>query len=155
MNEVICRPVGEADANYFVKNWAPDKLEGYRLPCSVREMRRMIQAWNAGTKQEDLFQMYLVLLEKVPAGLLSLQKYENVLSVGVSVVLPMRRKGCAISAVEFAKERAREMGCEALTAQNRTENGASIGLCRKCGFECEGTRVNAKGNLVYDWKFPL
>lgn len=155
MGKVILRPVSETDAEYILKNWAPDKLEGYRFPCSAAELQAMIAEWNAGAVNGRFFRMYMIVAEKVPAGLLSLYEKGDALSVGVSVVRQMRRRGVAAAAVDAAKELAKNFGFAALAAQNRTDNAASISLCKKCGFCLTGRGVNAKGNEVFNWRLPL
>lgn len=155
MDKVILRPVCKADAEYILKNWAPDKLDGYNFPCSAAEIIDTIAAWNAGAVNGKFFRMYMVVAEKVPAGLLSLYEKGDALSVGVSVINGMRRRGIAAAAVDAAKEFAKNFGFAALAAQNRTDNAASIALCKKCGFCLEGRGVNAKGNKVFNWRLPL
>lgn len=155
MGKVILRSVGEADAEYILKNWAPDKLEGYRFPCSAAEITDTVAAWNAGAVNGRFFRMYMIVAEKVPAGLLSLYENGDALSVGVSVIKGMRRRGIAAAAVDAAKELAKNFGFAALAGQNRTDNAASIALCKKCGFCLMGRGVNAKGNEVFNWRLPL
>lgn len=155
MGKVILRSVGEADAEYILKNWAPDKLEGYRFPCSAAEITDTVAAWNAGAVNGRFFRMYMIEAQKVPAGLLSLYESGDALSVGVSVIKGMRRRGIAAAAVDAAKELAKNFGFAALAGQNRTDNAASIALCKKCGFCLMGRGVNAKGNEVFNWRLPL
>ena len=155
MGKVILRSVGEADAEYILKNWAPDKLEGYRFPCSAAEMCKTIAAWNAGAVSGRFFRMYMIEAQKVPAGLLSLYEKGDALSVGVSVIKGMRRRGIAAAAVDAAKELAKNFGFAALAGQNRTDNAASIALCKKCGFCLDGRGANSKGNEVFNWRLPL
>lgn len=155
MGKVILRSVGEADAEYILKNWVPDKLEGYRFPCSAAEMCKTIAVWNAGAVSGRFFRMYMIEAQKVPAGLLSLYESGDALSVGVSVIKGMRRRGIAAAAVSEAKREAKRCGYSALTGQNRTDNAASIALCKKCGFCLMGRGVNAKGNEVFNWRLPL
>lgn len=155
MGKVILRPVCKADAEYILKNWAPDKLEGYNFPCSAAELQAMIAAWNADAVNGRFFRMYMIEAEKVPAGLLSLYEKGDALSVGVSVIKHMRRRGIAAAAVDATKELAKNFGFAALAAQNRTDNAASIALCKKCGFCLEGRGINAKGNEVFNWRLPL
>lgn len=155
MDKVILRPVCGADAEYICENWAPDKLEGYNFPCSAAELQAMIAAWNAGAVNGRFFRMYMIEAEKVPAGLLSLYESGDALSVGVSVINGMRRRGIAAAAVDAAKELAKNFGFAALAAQNRTDNAASIALCKRCGFRLEGCGANSKGNEVFNWRLPL
>lgn len=155
MGKVILRSVGEADAEYILKNWAPDKLEGYRFPCSAAEITDTVAAWNAGAVSGRFFRMYMIEAQKVPAGLLSLYESGDALSVGVSVIKGMRRRGIAAAAVDAAKELAKNFGFAALAGQNRTDNAASIALCKRCGFCLEGRGVNAKGNEVFNWRLSL
>ena len=155
MDKVILRPVCKADAEYILKNWAPDKLEGYRFPCSAAGITDTVAAWNAGAVNGRFFRMYMIEAQKVPAGLLSLYESGDALSVGVSVIKGMRRRGIAAAAVDAAKELAKNFGFAALAGQNRTDNAASIALCKKCGFCLEGRGVNAKGNEVFNWRLPL
>lgn len=121
MDKVILRSVGEADAEYILKNWAPDKLEGYRFPCSAAGITDTVAAWNAGAVNGRFFRMYMIVAEKVPAGLLSLYEKGDALSVGVSVIKGMRRRGIAAAAVDAAKELAKKFR-----------------LCRACGAEPRG-----------------
>lgn len=155
MDKVILRSIGGADAEYILKNWAPDKLEGYRFPCSAAEMCKTVAAWNAGAVSGRFFRMYMIEAQKVPAGLLSLYESGDALSVGVSVIKGMRRRGIAAAAVDAAKELAKNFGFAALAGQNRADNAASIALCKRCGFRLEGCGVNAKGNEVFNWRLPL
>lgn len=155
MDKVLLRLVCEADAEYICKNWAPDKLDGYRFPCSAAEITDTIAAWNAGAVNGRFFRMYMIVAEKVPAGLLSLYEKGDALSVGVSVIKGMRRRGIAAAAVDAAKELAKNFGFAALAGQNRTDNAASIALCKKCGFCLTGRGVNAKGNEFFNWRLPL
>ena len=152
--EVLLRPISDSDAEVLLR-WAPDRLEGYSLPCEEEGLRCMIRDWNAGLIQNKIFAMYLIIADGNAAGLLSLFEEGEAMSVGVSVAAELRRRGYAEAAVCAAKDCVKRMGFVALTAQNCAENTASIALCKKCGFVNIGRGVNRKGNKVFYWRAEI
>lgn len=151
--EIVLHPVAESDAEILLR-WAPDKLDGYTFPCGAEGIRRMVREWNAGRVNGKSFIMRLIEADGNAVGLLSLYG-DGTVSVGVSIAADMRRRGYAEAAVFGAKKIAKECGAVALTGQNRTDNAASIALCKKCGFRCLGRGVNRKGNEVFYWEAAL
>ena len=127
---IFLRPVSDSDAEILLC-WAPDQLEGYSFPCEAEGWRCMIRDWNAGQIQNKIFVMYLIIADGNAAGLLSLFEEGETMSVGVSVAAELRRRGHAEAAVCAAKDCAKRMGFVLMTAQNCTENTASIALCKK------------------------
>ena len=151
---VLLRAVRGADAHIFGQ-WLPEGLDGYFFPADEHDMAGLIAQWTAGEVADRRFWMYMVECTGEAVGLLSLYEQDGALSVGVSVRKQYRRRGIAAAAVFASASLARHMGYTRLVGQNRTDNLASISLCKKCGFTCMGKSVNAKKNEVFFWELVL
>lgn len=154
-SSVWLRSVQLSDAALIVEQWLPGGLDGYSFPADKYGMAELIAQWIAGEVANQLFLMFMIECVGGAAGLLSLYEQDGALSVGVSVLRKYRNRGIAVAAVRASVPLARDMGYTRLVAQNRTDNWASIALCQKCGFQCVGKGVNARGKEVFYWELRL
>lgn len=153
---VKLRKLSLKDAEFISARWTgKNPLPGYSLPEGRREMEEVIRTWNQGVFQGERFDMLLIELDGLPAGLLSLYGHGADVSLGVCVHPDMQRKGAAAAAIALAKEYARGQGWRKITSECRTDNKASIALHKKCGLRETGRRINKKGNEVVCWELLL
>ena len=79
-----------------------------------------------------------------------IEQDDGVVSIGVEVYEPFRRKGYAYAGVSQMLTYANAMNYQTATAQIRKDNVASLALCKKLGFSVIGESVSSRGNPVYN-----
>lgn len=118
---------------------------------SYGDIEDMINQWNTKEYDGKYFEMFAVIAEEVIVGYVSLfQQSESVVSCGAEIFNGFRRNNYACNALNELFKIAGEKGYKIASGQVRTDNTASLGLCRKLGFETDSYEyINKKGKPVY------
>lgn len=118
---------------------------------SYNEIEKMIDDWNAKEYDGKYFEMFAVISDSVVVGSVSLYHHsKSVVICGAEIFKDFRRKNYAYLAVSELFKISKEKGYIIATGQVRTDNTASLALCRKLGFESDYYEyINQKGNKVY------
>lgn len=118
---------------------------------SHNKIEKMINDWNTKENDGKYFEMFAVVSNYAIVGSVSLYHHsESVVSCGAEIFKDFRRKNFAYFAVSEMFKIAKEKGYIMATGQVRTDNTASLALCRKLGFESDYYEyINKKGNKVY------
>ena len=129
----------------------------YQYPdSSEEEIRGMILQWNTRQYDGQYFEMLAIENDGNIVGYVSLlDRNDGVVSEGVEIYPPYRRQGFAYNAVTMALQYAKELGFQAVSAQVRQNNAASIALHKKLGFQITDSFCNGRGHLVYTLTMKL
>lgn len=144
------------DIDFILKNWAgTDILPGYSFPHSRKEILKLIHIWNKKIYCDNYFEMFIIKLDSVNTGLLSLYQHNRDVSVGISIDRNFQKQGIAARAIKSIEEKAKNDKWENLLSQCRVDNLASVKLHEKCCFICIDKIINSKGHEVFIWKKKL
>ena len=118
--------------------------------ASMEEVLRTIRAWGTKTFQGKYFEMLALTAEDAIVGSVSLYGHtDEMASVGIEVFPDERGKGYATEGMRLIIETAKRRGYRIIQDQVRADNGASIALHEKLGFQTDGYIYrNAKGREI-------
>ncbi len=118
---------------------------------SATELEKYIEVWKTKTVNGKYFEMLGIFNEKTLVGIFSLAEHTNSsVSLGIEIFENYRKLGYGYNALRLGLEKAREKGFKMTVNQVRTDNQASLALCKKCGLETDFYEyANKKGNKVY------
>ncbi len=118
---------------------------------TLPEIENMISDWKAKNINGRYFEMLGVFNGEELVGILSIaEQTESSVSFGLEIFEKSRNLGFGTKALERAFEIAKKRGYKLTVNQVRTDNLASIELCKKCGLETNFYEyINKKGNPVY------
>lgn len=118
---------------------------------SHNEIEKMIEDWNTKEYDGKYFEMFAVVSDDTIVGSVSLYHHsKSVVICGAEIFKDFRHNNYAYNAVMELFKIAKEKGYKIATGQVRTDNIASLALCRKLGFESDNYEyINKKANPVY------
>lgn len=121
------------------------------------EIKNLIKEWKTKEYRGKYFEMFAVICDNAVVGCVSLfHNSDSVVSCGAEIFDDFRRKNYAYLAVKELFSIAKSKGYKIATGQVRTDNTASVALCRKLGFETdEYEYMNKKSKPVYIYLKPL
>ncbi len=124
---------------YFMESDAAVLQKKQPMAGSMESIVEMITAWESGTFQGKLFEMFAITWEQRIVGSISLYEHsKNVVSIGVDIFPEERRKGFAAEGIRLIIEKARDLGYKMIQDQVSVDNKPSIALHEKLGFETDG-----------------
>ena len=132
-------------------------LAQYQYPgMTESDAKKLISEFNTGTFQGHRCETLAVDNGSCIVGFVSLLAQEDVsASEGVEIYPPYRRRGYACEAVTALLKRAEVLGYQAVTAQIRQDNAASLALHKKLGFVVTADFINKRGNPVYSLEYSI
>ena len=137
---------------YTQDDWPALKLHQYP-GMSEGELKNLISDFNTGVYNGCKMQMLAVESGGALVGYVSLFEQEDgSASEGVEIYPPYRRHGFAFAALQqlFA-----QTTYTTITAQIRKDNGASLALHHKLGFQIVDEFVNRRSHPVYSLSLSL
>ena len=139
---VTLRQFSALDAGVVREQMMPD--------APMEEVLQTIQAWGSNAYQGKYFEMLALTVDDTIVGSVSLYAHTNrIASVGVEVFPGERGRGYATEGMRRIIETAKMRGYQVIQDQVRADNGASIALHEKLGFETDGYIYrNAKDRKV-------
>lgn len=145
---MILRPFTFEDWPIIAKYQYPDS--------SNEEIKNMILQWNTRQYEGQYFEMLAIENDGNIVGYVSLlDRNGGVVSEGVEIYPPYRRQGYGVCAVKTALQYAKELGFQAVSAQIRQNNTASIALHKKLGFRITESFCNGRGHPVFTLSMKL
>ncbi len=118
---------------------------------SLSELENMLFIWKTKTFNGKYFEMLGVFNKNALVGIFSLaEQTKSSVSLGIEIFEQFRGLGYGYEALMSGLEKAKQKGYKLTVNQVRTDNTASMALCKKCGLESEFYEyLNKKGNKVY------
>ena len=112
--------------------------------------RKMLEESEGRTHDGRYFEVFTLKDGDTAVGFASLYEQEKgVVSVGLEIRAPFRRRGYATRAAEPIAALLTEKGFSAIRTHVRTDNEASLRLHEKLGFVRTGRHTTDKGTEVY------
>ena len=112
---------------------------------------KLIYAYSTSNYQGRFHKLSAIADNAQIVGYVSMiEQDDGVVSIGVEVYEPFRRKGYAYAGVSQMLTYANAMNYRTATAQVRKDNVASLALCKKLGFSVSGESISSRGNPVYN-----
>lgn len=129
---------------------------GYEAMSAVAR-RKMLAASERKTHKDGCyFELFTIKDGGTAVGFASLYaKEKDVVSVGLDIREPFRRRGYATRAAEPLAALLTEKGFSAVRTHVRTDNEASIRLHEKLGFTCTEQEKTDRGTDVFVYEKPL
>ena len=148
--------LNNTDIDFILKNWVgTDVLPGYSFSHSREEISKLINTWNQKIYHDNYFEMFIIKLDSINTGLLSLYQHNNNLSVGISIHPNFQKQGIASKAIKIIERKAKNDGWKNLLSQCRVDNLPSVKLHKKCGFTLINKIINSKKHEAFIWKIQL
>ena len=123
------------------------------MKTEEQEAEKLIKQWNTGSFNGKRFEAYAVRHDGGTVGFITLFQHSGaVVSIGPEIFEEYRGRGFGTEAMMCALDIARSEGFKTVSQQIRTNNGASLKMHEKLGFETDGSVFrNIKGNdcLIY------
>ena len=108
---------------YFMESDAAVLQKKQPMAGSMESIVEMITAWESGTFQGKLFEMFAITWEQRIVGSISLYEHsKNVVSIGVDIFPEERRKGFAAEGIRLIIEKARDLGYKMIHDQVSVDN---------------------------------
>ncbi len=125
--------------------------DNYYKNKTVEQIENIVLQWKNKTLDGKYFEMLGVFNEKELVGVVSIyEQTKNSVSLGIEIFEQFRKIGYGYLALNCALKRAKKKGYKLTVNQVRTDNKASIQLCKKCQLETNFYEyINKKGNAIY------
>ena len=133
-------------------------LQTYNLSGkSNDDIISMVHDWNTLSYKDRYFEMFAIQNDATVVGSISIYgRSRSIVSLGIEIFAPYRRKGYGYEAMYQLIECAKRIDYKIILQQVRTDNLASICLHEKLGFETDGhVYENQKGHKVLIYLMPL
>ena len=133
-------------------------LQTYNLSGKSKDdIISMIHDWNTLSYKDRYFEMFAIQNDATVVGSISIYgRSRSIVSLGIEIFTPYRRKGYGYEAMYQLIECAKRIDYKIILQQVRTENLASIRLHEKLGFETDvHVYENQKGHKVLIYIMPL
>ncbi len=133
-------------------------LQTYNLSGKSKDdIISMIHDWNTLSYKDRYFEMFAIQNDATVVGSISIYgRSRSIVSLGIEIFAPYRRKGYGYEAMYQLIECAKRIDYKIILQQVRTENHASIRLHETLGFETDGNVYeNQKGHKVLIFLMPL
>ena len=133
-------------------------LQTYNLSGKSKDdIISMIHNWNTLSYKDRYFEMFAIQNDATVVGSISIYgRSRSIVSLGIEIFTPYRRKGYGYEAMYQLIECAKRIDYKIILQQVRTENLASIRLHEKLGFETDGhVYENQKRHKVLIYLMPL
>ncbi len=124
---------------------------------TLLELENMLSIWKTKAFKGKYFEMLGVFSENALVGIFSLAEHtKSSVSLGIELFEQFRNLGYGYQALTGGLEIAKDRGYKLTVNQVRTDNTASMALCKKCELESDFYEyLNKKGNKVYIYLKPL
>ena len=123
---------------------------------SEDQVKILISQWNTKQYSGQYFEQLAIIVDKQVVGYVSLMdQADGIVSEGVEIYTPYRRRGFAYQALTLLIQYARDLGYRTITAQIRQDNAASLSLHEKLGFIITDHFINKRGNPVFTLSLSL
>lgn len=148
--------INETDIDFILDNWSGiNVLPGYSFSHSREEILKLINTWNKKIYCDNYFEIFIIKLDSINTGLLSLYQHNKDVSVGVSIYPDFQKQGIASKAIKIIEGKAKNDGWKNLLSQCRVDNLPSVKLHKKCGFTLINKIINSKKHEAFIWKIQL
>ena len=112
---------------------------------------KLIDEFNALTFQGKFQKLLAIADDEQIVGYVSLiEQCDGVVSIGVEIYTPYRRKGYAYAGIAQLLTIANAYGYHTAAGQVRKDNAASLALCKKLGFTVVDEATSRRGKAVYN-----
>ncbi|MBQ7146317.1 MAG: GNAT family N-acetyltransferase [Lachnospiraceae bacterium] len=129
-----------------------ETLRSFLYPdMTIPDIQDMIRQWNTFVHADRYFEIFAVLSEKRMVGTVSLYEHSrNMVSAGAEIFRDEQGKGYGAQAMILLEKVTKEKGYRLILNQVRTDNGASLRLHEKLGYERDSSiYCNQRGHEVY------
>ncbi len=130
---------------------ASDLQKNLYADKTIAQIENMISLWKEKTVNGKYFEMLGIFCQTEFVGILSLaEQTKSTVSLGIEIFEKFRKLGYGYKALQLGLEKAKQVGYAITVNQVRTDNLASMALCKKCELETNFyPYINKKGNPVY------